>query len=81
MPNIYKVQFDGKRLVAIENLKVWRLLLITIYFRSLRTSLHWVRAPPTKKGYVGPVQRRRKYETLSAMLMDMRCVELWDMRR
>ena len=43
--------------------------LITKYFHSLRTSLHWVQAPLMKKYVEGPVQRRRKYETLDERLM------------
>lgn len=35
-----------------------------MYLRSLRTSLHWVQAPPTKKGSMGTVQRQWRYKTL-----------------
>jgi hypothetical protein len=45
---------------------------ITMYLRSLRTPLYWVQAPPPEKGSGGPVQKRRRYETLCAMAMSGR---------
>lgn len=43
-------------------------LQLTKNFNSLRTFLHRVQAPPTKKGSDGPVQKRRKYKPLSEIV-------------